>query len=516
VPRSALVLALLLLVAAGALFLVKNQKSVADYTLGGPLFPVDRNDIEGLMATRQGAQFRLDRMPNGNWTLSGAVADYVDSLAIENLLDGLTVAAGGPLLPGTEVEDRRYEFNGPEAIRLTVFLTEGQPISLALGTANPVAGNFYASGAGRDVCFQVTAGLRKTLGDLPTTVQERRLLPGVQRDQVDRVDLSRSGRDFVIDRRDGRWWLKMPAEGPAYLGPEVSNYQAMYSDRRLTDGQGDWVLASSSAMDLLIYEVSDIIVREIKPPGVSADLLQAWDLDPPWRQVALNGPQLNPDPTTGSADRMVIAFGPALDENTVPVLRRGNVLVTDGEALSVLEQPLGILAHRTALTFLALKADEFELRREGRLILRGERTGTAYTPEGRSAWVTVFPAEGTPGPAEKDRLNLSPVMAVNLDRMEILAVLPPTTDPAVLADSQRIAFTVKFGTGENVRIEKFEIGLLVEDRLPAGSPPLVPEAHGPRPVGLWFPDSGKLLQVSDQMVVTARNLENLFRRESTD
>jgi hypothetical protein len=341
-------------------------------------------------------------------------------------------------------------------------------------------------------------------------------LPGVQRDQVDRVDLSRSGRDFVIDRRDGRWWLKMPAEGPAFLGPEVRDYQAMYSDRRLTDGQGDWVLASSSAMDLLIYEVSDIIVREIKPPGVSADLLQAWDLDPPWRQVALNGPQLNPDPTTGSADRMVIAFGPALDENTVPVLRRGNVLVTDGEALSVLEQPLGILAHRTALTFLALKADEFELRREGRLILRGERTGTAYTPEGRSAWVTVFPAEGTPGPAEKDRLNLSPVMAVNLDRMEILAVLPPTTDPAVLADSQRIAFTVKFGTGENVRIEKFEIGLLVEDRLPAGSPPLVPEAHGPRPVGLWFPDSGKLLQVSDQMVVTARNLENLFRRESTD
>ena len=52
------------------------------------------------------------------------------------------------------------------------------------------------------------------------------------------------------------------------------------------------------------------------------------------------------------------------------------------------------------------------------------------------------------------------------------------------------------------------MGFLDEDRLPAGSPPLVIEAHGSRPVGLWFPDSGKLLQVPDQMVVTARNLEN--------
>ena len=263
----------------------------------------------------------------------------------------------------------------------------------------------------------------------------------------------------MIERRDGRWWLQMPTEGPAFLGPEVRDYQAMYSDRRLTDDQGDWILASSPAMDLLIYEVSDIIVREIKPPGDSAGLLQAWELDPPWRQVVLNGQGINPDPSSGSADRMVIAFGPALGENTVPVLRRGNVLVTDGEALSVLEQPLGVLAHRTALTFLALKADQFELKREGRLVLRGERTGTAQTPEGRSAWVTVFPPEGTPGPAEKDRRGIQPGHGGQSGSDRGPGGLAADHRSGGAGRPKRIAFTVKFGTGERCPHRRIRNGI---------------------------------------------------------
>ncbi len=54
---------LVLLVAAGALFLVINRKTAPDFTLGGPLFPVAIDDIEGLLVTRQRAQFRLDRHP---------------------------------------------------------------------------------------------------------------------------------------------------------------------------------------------------------------------------------------------------------------------------------------------------------------------------------------------------------------------------------------------------------------------------------------------------------------------
>ena len=124
-PRSVLVLVILLVVALGALFLAKRNEPPANLTLGGPLFPVAKKDIEGLLVTRPGQQFRLDRDADGLWSLSGAVSDYVDSLSVDNLLNQITSAYGGSLLPGTDVEDRRYEFNGPQSVRLTVFVTGG-------------------------------------------------------------------------------------------------------------------------------------------------------------------------------------------------------------------------------------------------------------------------------------------------------------------------------------------------------------------------------------------------------
>lgn len=513
VPRSVLILTVLVLAAAGALFVARQREPAFDFTLGGPLFPVDQSEIEGLLLTRQGAQYRLDRVIGDTWSLSGAVTDYVDSLSVLKLLGTLTGAVGGPLLAGTDVEDRRYEFNGPEAIRLTVFVAGGEKISLAVGTANPVARSFYASGAGRKACFMVPAMLRKTLGDLPGTLQARVLLPGVNRDRIEKVDLRRGNRDFLVERRDGRWWLLMPPEGTAFLGAEVRDYQAMYTDRRTTDERGDWVLASSATMDLMIYEVTENIVREIKSPNESAALLQPWGLDPPWRRVILTGKDLNPDPKADSPDRMVIAFGPAQGVDWMPALRRGNVLVTDNISLEVLEQPVGFLAHRTALTFLTLQADTVELQREGRLLLRSERTGVAETTEGRKAWLTVFPKMGLTGLSASGYHGLSQNLVVDLDRIPILAVLPMTTDSAVLADRERVTITVSFGTGQDIRSEVIEFGFIVEDRLPAGSPPLVQQEDGLRPVGVWFPASGRLLQIPAQTVVTARNLDQFSPAE---
>lgn|GEM_PF-1993248 len=506
VPRSVLVLLGLLALAVGALMLTRQKNATPDYTLGGALFPVAVEDIEGLLLTRQEGQYRLNRLDTGYWGLSGAVTDLTDSLSVLRLLDQVTRAGGGPLLPGTEVEDRRYEFNGPEAVRLTVFVTGADPISLVVGTGNPVAGNFYASGAGREACFMVAAAFAKNLLDFPGSIQARTLLPGVDRDAVERIDLKRGERAFLLERRDDRWWLLMPPEGPAYLGPEVVAYQAMYQDRRAVDGTGTWILASTEAVEQLIYEVTDVIVRDIKSPAESLARLVDLDLDPPWRKVTLTGPELNPDPSTGPADQVAIAFGPALSVDAVPALRLGNVLVTDMEAINLLEKPLGMLAHRTALTWQPLKADVITLERESRLILRGTRTGVAATREGREAWLTEIPRADQTQADETLRQGFTRDLVVNLGRVEILAVLPPTSDPAVLEDRERVRISVTFGLGEEARTEVVEMGYLNEALLPPGSPPLVREDPGAPVVGLWFPGDGRLLQVPDQFIVTARNL----------
>lgn len=505
-----MILLALILLAVGSLLVARSNKPATDFTRGGLLFPVETSEIEGLMVTRQGAQYRLDRAEGNQWSLSGAMSDYVDSMAVVTLLENLTGAVGGPLLPGTEVEDRRYEFNGPTAIRLTMFVESSEPITLALGTGNPVTGTIYASGVGREACFMVPAALSKVLGDIPGSVQARILLPQVDDDRIERLEIRRGERVFGLKKHDGRWWMLMPAEGPAYLGAGIGDYHAMYSDRRMMDEEGTWLLASNPTVSLLIYEISEVIVREFKSPLEGGALLGAWDLDPAWRGVTLIGKGLNPDPGAADPDRMTIDFGPALSGDTVPALRRGNVMVTDGEALNMLEEPVGVLAHETALTSLALEADTIELEREGRLLVRATRTGVAETDEGRMAWVTEFPPPSTADLPDKTRHGFSRDAVVNLDRIAILTVLPPTGDAAVLEERERVRITLTFGTGADVRTEVLEFGYLAEGNLPAGSRTLALDENGLPAVGLWFPASGKLLQVPAQFVVTARNLNLLI------
>jgi len=103
-------------------------------------------------------------------------------------------------------------------------------------------------------------------------------------------------------------------------------------------------------------------------------------------------------------------------------------------------------------------------------------------------------------------VNKTAVPYLEKQGVAVLAVLPPTGESTVLAERERVKITVSFATEEGGRSEVMEVGYLVPDHLPAGSPPLVRAEDGMAPVGLWFPASGKLLQIPGQFVVTARNL----------
>jgi hypothetical protein len=506
--RSVWLLLVVAVVAVGTLWFASRRQQT-DYTLGGALFPVDAARIEGLLLTRQGRQYRFERQDDGTWSLSGAVSDYLDPQAMSALVQVLPTARGGAVLPGTEIEDRRYAFNGPEAIRLRIFLSDGPEIALALGALNPVTGNYYASGAGREGCFPVAGPFRDKLFMLPKTVQAKRLLPPFERDRVRELRLTRGTNDYQFTRHDDHWWLRLDtddlSESLARMPAGVRDYQKLYDDRRRRDAAGTWIMASNQALGQLIYEVSEVIVREIKSPRESAASLQNWDLDPPWRQVVLQGPGLNPDPGAPTADQYVIAFGPPLGTDRVPALRRGNVLITDFEAVNLLDQPLEVLVEQFALNATALTADRLRVEREGTLLLSGSRTAASERTDGREAWRTTFPPSGRENLSETGRHGFSQDLVVNLNRVPILAVLPPTNDPAVLQDRERVRLTLSWGQGDQARSLVLETGFLAVDRLAGGTDLARAPAGGPA-VGLWFPDGGKLLQIPDQLIVTARSM----------
>jgi hypothetical protein len=195
----------------------------------------------------------------------------------------------------------------------------------------------------------------------------------------------------------------------------------------------------------------------------------------------------------------------------VPALRRGNVLVTDFEALNLLDQDLAALVEQFALNEVARHADRLRVTREGKLLLSATRTGEAVTDEGRGAWETVFPAPAPGLIVEKDRHGLSQDLVVNLNRVEVLAVLPPTSDAAVLQDRERVRIELVWEDGDESRELVLESGFLATARLPAGAGDLARTPDGGPAVGLWFPATGKLLQIPNHLVVTARSMTPYVR-----
>ena len=129
-PRPVLPLLILLAVAVAVLLWLRAHESGDPFTLGGPLLPVPADEVDGFLLTRLDGQYRFDRHENGTWSLGGAVTDFLSRTYTDRFVGNLALAQGGPLLPGTEVEDRRYEFNGEQAIRLTIFTRTAGRISL--------------------------------------------------------------------------------------------------------------------------------------------------------------------------------------------------------------------------------------------------------------------------------------------------------------------------------------------------------------------------------------------------
>jgi hypothetical protein len=516
VPRSAIYLGALLIVAVVALLLLRRSPAPPDYTLGGGLFTLTPDQIDGVLLTRDGAQYRLDRTGSGYWTLSGALSDFLDQDGVAGLLQTLTASTGGRLLPGSEPEDRRYDFNGPGSLRLTLFSGDGEPQRLAIGTKNPVTGAYYGSGAGRSACFPVAPGLRDLLTQLPDRLRLRTLLPDFERDAVTGIEVQRDSRTDHLTRRERRWWLRLPAEGAALLGPWYRDYTAIYSDRVAEFAGSAWVLAHEQSVRLLVYESSRVVVKEMAPAADNLRLKGEFGLDEPLALIRLTGDGINPDPTAGPADELELTIGTAVTEDRVPVLRGGNVLLTEPEAVTILGEPVAGLVDDTALGFSPALADSLVLTREGTVLLRAHRDrrptrpGERFRERPADFWLTDFLAGAPADISERARHGRSQDLLVNLERTRTLRVLPPTRSAAVLKDEERVRLTLWFPPGEPVPgVGRgklvLEIGYLDEAALPAGSgAPVRFQEDGLPPVGLWRPDTGQLLQIPGYTITTAR------------
>jgi len=192
----------------------------------------------------------------------------------------------------------------------------------------------------------------------------------------------------------------------------------------------------------------------------------------------------------------------------VPALRRGNVLMTELEALRSLNAPLGDFLDVGAVSFLLADGDSLSVWREGELVLRGFRgeapevlAGSRPRPVVES-WLTTFPTrELRPGMTDLSYNGLVRYLITDMDRLETLAVLPPVDDRRILLDKERVVMEIDTPEG----MQMLEIGYLDEEYLRLGSRKPVGTDDSMEPVAIWRPETGQLLQVPGFVLVTVRN-----------
>jgi hypothetical protein len=508
VPRSVLLLALLLAAALAVLFFLRRNPEPVDYTLGGPLFQIQPEQVEGLLVTHGGAQYRVEKDERGHWGLSGGRRDFLDQDAVANLVNTLTRATGGRLLAGTQPEDRRYDFNGPEAIRLTLLGPDGQTERLAVGTRNPVTGYWYGSGADRPACFPIAAGLREILAAIPASLQLTTLLPALQSDDVQKIALGRDQVTDVLRRFDGRWWLASPADQVWNPGSWYRSYASHYDDRIMQKDDRQWLLASTATVNLLIYECTRVNVSGFIEDQDVARLSPGFQGDHPWRRVVLEGNGLNPDASLGSANRLEIAFDAPLDPTWVPAFRQGNLLRTQPEALNTLGEPRYHLLDSRALVFDPSRADSLVMWREDQVVMRAHRDKRPPRPGERRKlrpsdfWHTDFPTMAQTGMDSIAHHGRARNLMANLENTATWQVFAPTQDPGVLLAKERVR--LEFAFAGSARPLEIMFGFLNREALPADGPAPVTPEDSLEPVGIWYPATGQLLQVPGHYLTTAR------------
>jgi len=93
-----------------------------------------------------------------------------------------------------------------------------------------------------------------------------------------------------------------------------------------------------------------------------------------------------------------------------------------------------------------------------------------------------------------------------MNRWEMLAALPASHEASVLAADERVKLTLTWGEAGQANHHELivEAGYFKAEDWPAGT--FARTQEGGRPVGLWFPASGKLLQIPGHILVTGRTM----------
>lgn len=177
------------------------------------VFDFSKGQVQRLELLRpSGKPAAVERQAKGPWRLVQPVEAEADALEVEGLLSTFASMTSKQRLPAENVG--RYGLERPTATwRLQ--LSNGKTLELRVGKSSSYNQDLYAQRADRpDEVLVLEAYLAPQLLRHGADLRQRKLMP-LTADQIGRLKLELGEKNFLLEKREGRWHLMEPVEDRA-------------------------------------------------------------------------------------------------------------------------------------------------------------------------------------------------------------------------------------------------------------------------------------------------------------
>ena len=217
--RSTLVLLVVALGLGAYIFVVERNRPSG----GAPepldaVFDFESDDITRLVVTAESGERTVIEKTDDRWQLVEPFAGAVDITEVVALTSGLAALERQRVVAEPEETPDLAVFGLAEPrIRVEVTTTAGIDARLLIGEQTPTGGDLYATVAGSNRVFLLSAYLDGTFNRTTFDLRDKTILD-FTRDQVESLEIT--GADLAIRLRqaDNRWSLVSPIEATADLG----------------------------------------------------------------------------------------------------------------------------------------------------------------------------------------------------------------------------------------------------------------------------------------------------------
>ncbi|HEY5594937.1 MAG TPA: DUF4340 domain-containing protein, partial [Nitrospiria bacterium] len=176
------------------------------------LFNFKSSDIETIELRYPASGIELRKSQDGKWQVTKPLQTEADQREVQSLISTVGDIRFSRVVEEQAADLSEFGLNHPN-VDITLALP-GRAERLLLGDDGPMAGTLYArkDGDPRVVLAQqwLKGSLTRTVFDFRTKI----VLP-VEQDKVDQVQLEFPKQSVLLAKRDSRWFLKNPIDGPA-------------------------------------------------------------------------------------------------------------------------------------------------------------------------------------------------------------------------------------------------------------------------------------------------------------